>query len=263
MADKINIKITIITPTFNSANNIINLLKSISSQRYRNLEHIIIDGGSTDGTLNIIKKWKSHKIILHSSRDEGVYDAMNKGLSFATGEFVGFLNSDDIFSSKNSLNTISLFLKKSGADLCYGDLYYLDSKDSSKIVRRWKTGYYKFEKFRSGWLAPHPTFYVRNSLINKYGNFDINYRLASDVDFIIRYLSIKNVQEIYIPFVLVMMKNGGISNNSYTNRVIQNIETYKILRKNKIKVFFLFYLIRKITSRIKQFYTNDSNFEIS
>jgi glycosyltransferase involved in cell wall biosynthesis len=263
MVAKIDTKITIITPTFNSAKNITNLLKSVSSQGYKNLEHIIIDGESTDNTLCIIKKWKSHKVILHSSRDEGVYDAMNKGLSFATGEFVGFLNSDDVFSSKNTLNTISQFLRKSGADICYGDLFYLDTKDSSKIVRRWKTGNYKFEKFRSGWLAPHPTFYVRNSLIKKHGKFDINYRLASDVDFIIRYLTAKNIEEIYIPYVLVLMKNGGISNNSYTNRIIQNLEIYKIFRKNKIKVFFLFYLIRKITSRIKQFYTNDSNFEIS
>ena len=111
-------KITIITPTLNSANNIANLLKSLSSQQYRNFEHIIIDGGSIDGTLDVIKKWKSHKILLYSSRDKGIYDAMNKGLSFATGEFVGFLNSDDVFSSKNSLSTIAMYLKEA----CYIEL---------------------------------------------------------------------------------------------------------------------------------------------
>jgi glycosyltransferase len=261
MASKI--KITIITQTFNSANKITNLLKSLSSQQHSNFEHIIIDGGSVDGTLDIIKKWKSHKISLYSARDKGVYDAMNKGLSFATGDFVGFLNSDDVFSSKNSLSTIAMYFKKTKADICYGDLYYVDANDSSVIVRRWKAGNYKFEKLRSGWLAPHPTFYVRNSLINKHGKFNLTYSLASDVDFIIRYLTIKDIRYVYIPYVLVSMKNGGISNKNYTNRAIQNIETFKIFRANNIKVNFLFYLIKKIISRLKQFYKNETNFEIS
>ncbi len=263
MTSKINTKISIITPTYNSANNIINLLKSLSSQRHSNFEHIIIDGGSSDGTLDIIKNWKAHRVIVNSSPDNGIYDAMNKGLSIASGEFVGFLNSDDFFSSENSLATIVEFLKKSKADLCFGDLYYVDAKNSSKIIRRWKTGQFKFEKFSSGWLAPHPTFYLRNKLIKKHGGFDLAYRLASDVDFIIRYLSINNIKYVYIPYVLVKMKNGGVSNRSFTNRIVQNIEISKIFKKNNIKVIFLIYMIKKIISRLKQFYASDSNFKIS
>lgn len=157
MVAKIDTKITIITPTFNSAKNITNLLNSISSQGYKNLEDIIIDGESTDDTLCIIKKWKSHKVILHSSRDEGVYDAINKGLSFATGEFVGLLISDDVFSSKNSLNTTSQFLRKSGADICYGDLFYLDTKDSSKIYGAEKLGIISFKNSdQAGWHLIQP-----------------------------------------------------------------------------------------------------------
>lgn len=262
MASQINFKISIITPTFNSANNIRNLLKSVSCQRYSNFEHIIIDGGSTDGTVDIIRKWKSHKITLHSSIDDGIYDAMNKGLSLANGKFVGFLNSDDLFSSEYSLCSIADYLNKSKADLCYGDLFYISDKDKSKIIRRWKAGKFRLEEFRSGWLAPHPTFYVKHSLIQKYGKFDLSYRLASDVDFIMRYLQIKKIKYVYIPYVLVFMKNGGVSNKNYRNRVIQNLEIYKIFKKNNIEVNFLYYLINKFISRIKQFYLDDSNFEI-
>jgi glycosyltransferase involved in cell wall biosynthesis len=175
-------KISIITPVFNALDSIEDCIKSVIDQKNAEIEHIIVDGGSTDGTLEIIKFFGKSISLLLSGQDRGVFDAMNKGILISTGEVIGILNSDDFYGSTDVLSTVNEFLTKFGTDSCFGDLDYVSRKDKSKIVRRWRSKEFYPELFRKGWMPPHPAFFVKKKFFDTFGFYNLNFPLASDYE---------------------------------------------------------------------------------
>jgi glycosyltransferase involved in cell wall biosynthesis len=246
-------KISIVTVTRNSAATIEDTILSVAGQSYQYFEHIIIDGASTDGTLDIINKHIGNFSKLVSEPDAGIYDAMNKGIRLATGDVVGFLNADDVYSDSNVLDAIANSFENTAVSACFGDLVYMD-ESLSKLVRYWKSQSYQDGLFEKGWMPAHPTFFVRRNVFERYGDFDLTFQLQSDFDLTMRFLSICKIQSIYLPKVLVKMRVGGATNRSITNIIKGNIEAYQICRKNGLKVSHLF-IIMKILSRVPQFFS--------
>ena len=246
-------KISIITVTRNSAETIEDTILSVAGQSYPHVEHIVIDGASTDDTMGIIN-WhidKFHKVV--SEPDGGIYEAMNKGIHLATGDVVGFLNADDVYSDANVLGVIANAFEDATVSACYGDLVYVD-KSLSRIVRYWKSQPYQYGLFEKGWMPAHPTFFVRRTIFERCGDFDISFQLQSDFDLTMRFLSICKIQSVYLPKVLVKMRIGGATNRSVTNVIKGNIEAYRICRKNGLRVS-PFFIITKILSRVPQFFS--------
>jgi glycosyltransferase involved in cell wall biosynthesis len=246
-------KITIITVCRNSAATIKDTLESVASQSFKNLEHIIIDGGSVDGTLAVINEWKKHPVRLISEPDKGMYDAMNKGLRLATGDIIGILNSDDLYYDDHVLENVSAVMDDASVDACYADLIYVDKNNLNKIVRYWKSSDFKKKLFSRGWMPPHPTFFTRRLIYEKYGVFDLNYPLAADVELLARFLERFQIKSVYIPKIFVKMRFGGVSNNSVMNIIKQNIAIYKACKQNDVKMCLFSFLVAKIISRIKQY----------
>ena len=255
-------KISIICVCFNSQETIGDCITSILKQTYKNSELVIIDGNSTDKTLSIIENFKQKmpnlKVI--SEKDKGVYDAMNKGIKIASGDVIGFLNSDDFYPNQGILNEVSQsFINDAKIDGCYSDLIYVDRKRPKKIVRYWQPHHFVKGSFSKGWMVPHPTFFARKVIYNKYGNFDLKYNLASDVDLMIRFFEIKRINFKYIPKIFVYMRLGGITNQSIKNIYLQNIEILRSLRSHNLQSNLFIFLFFKIIHRLKQYFFNRFN----
>jgi glycosyltransferase involved in cell wall biosynthesis len=214
------VSISIITATFNSGFTIRDCLDSVKDQGNK-VEHIIIDGGSSDGTLDIVKSYP-HIVRVISEPDHGIYDAMNKGIALATGDVIGILNSDDFYADKMVLTKVARIFSRDGIDSCYGDLLYVDPADITKITRIWKSGPFHKENFFWGWMPPHPTFFVRRQVYDKYGMFNLNLGSAADYELMLRFLVKHKISMAYIPEVLVKMRAGGVSNASLRNRLEAN-----------------------------------------
>lgn len=245
-------KASIITVTFNSQDTIKSTIESVINQTYNNIEYIIIDGGSTDATIDIIKRYESKIAKWISEKDEGIYDALNKGLRFATGDLVGFLHSDDIYENKNIISQIVNVFNKTNNEIVYGDLIYVYKKDVNKIIRYWRAGEYNYERIKKGWIPPHPTFFTRKELYDKYGYFNSNFKIAADYELMLRLLWLHKINAYYIPSVLVKMRIGGTSNKSLNNILLKSIEDYKIIRAYKVGgISTLFY---KKISKVPQFF---------
>lgn len=235
------IKITIITVCLNSANTIISTLESISCQSYSNIEHIIIDGGSTDGTIQLIRSWSSHKIKLFINNNLGIYESMNLGIRLASGDVIGMLNSDDLLIDKNVLSDIASIFYFNNPDSVIGDIVYVDSVDLNLIVRDWVSGPYHNAAFKKGWQPAHPTFYLRRDLYNKYGGYDPKFKSAADFELMLRFYEKHNISSEYLPRVLVKMRVGGVSNKSYINIFIANFYNLLAFHKNNISVNYILY----------------------
>lgn len=247
-------KISIITVTHNSVSVIDKCLNSVKNQKYKNIEHIIIDGASNDGTLSLLNSKCEQFSILISEPDKGVYDAMNKGIKLATGDVVGFLNSDDFYENNDVLSDIAkVFEQDPLLDACYADIVYTDKHDTNKIIRYWKSEQFKLGSFSKGWSPPHPTFFVRNSVYKKYGKFNLCYQIASDWELMMRFLEVKKIKVKYIPKLWVKMRLGGISNKNLKNIIKQNKENLNALEKYNLKKNTISFIIHKIFLRIKQF----------
>lgn len=244
-------RISIVTCVLNNSNYIKKSIKSFQVQTYKNKEHIIIDGGSSDGTLEIIKKLKKKNLILSSSSDKGIYDALNKGINLSSGEIIGILHSDDFYTDQKVLKTIAETFKKTDADLIYGDLVYVSKNFPYKVLRYWKAGKFFKKNLFNGWMPPHPTVFVKKSIFNKIGKYKIKYHISSDYDFLVRVLNKRNIKKIYIPKILVNMRVGGISNNSIKNLFKKSFEDLQIIKTNKIGGFIT--LFNKNISKISQF----------
>jgi glycosyltransferase involved in cell wall biosynthesis len=243
----------LITACYNAEAHIGRCIESVIAQQYPNLEYIIIDGGSTDATLSIVKKYSRHITRLVSEPDRGVYDAMNKGIQLATGEVVGTLNADDFFASEDIITTIrNVFLQKS-IDIAYGDLDYVDLNET--IIRRWRTKPYIKGIYNWGWMPPHPTFYCKRSLFEKLGLYKLDYGTAADYELMLRFMHSTNLNTFYINKVLVKMQLGGLSNQSLSNRFSAWGNDLKAMRKNGI-IFPLFTLFMKPVRKIGQFFKN-------
>ena len=245
-------KISIITCVLNNSNLIKKSIKSFQTQTYKHKEHIIIDGGSIDGTLDVIRNFNNRNLILSTSSDKGIYDALNKGIDLSSGEIVGILHSDDFYKDNNVLKIIAETFKKMDADLVYGDLVYVSKKHPFKVLRYWKAGKYFEKNLSNGWMPPHPTVFIRKSVFNKIGKYKTNYKISSDYDFLLRALKKKNIKKIYIPKILVNMRIGGTSNNSIKNLFKKSIEDFKIIKQNRIGGFLT--LINKNFSKFTQFF---------
>ena len=249
------LKVSIITVTLNSSDFLIDCLKSVKSQSYKNIEHIIIDGGSTDKTLSILQARKKDLSVIISSKDKGIYDAMNKGIKLATGDIIGFLNSDDFYPNKDViLKVVNHFKNNCMYKIYYADLIYVDRFNISKNIRYVKSQKYRYGLFSKGWSPPHPTFFVLNSVYKHLGNFNISYRFASDFDLMLRFLEKYKIRSQYIPDVLVKMRMGGLTNKSLKNIWLQNKEIIKSLSEHGHRVNILKFFFFKIISRLALFF---------
>ncbi len=246
-------KISIVTACYNSASTIRDTLRTIQMQTHRNVEHIVIDGGSTDGTLDILEQNKQHIAYLTSEPDKGLYDAMNKGILKATGDVIGLLNSDDLFASSEALSRVVDALSDETVDACYGDLVYVDQANIGQVARYWKSCAYKPELFGKGWVPAHPTFYVRKAVHEQHGMlFNVDYKLAADYDVLLRLLYTHKIKTAYIPEVMVKMRLGGATNKSLKNMVNQNKEIMQILKHHSYPCSPVAFLGNKLIDRIQQ-----------
>lgn len=246
-------KITIITVALNAAGTIEDTLRSVASQHYSEIEHIVVDGGSTDGTLKIIERHRDRIATLIAEPDRGIYDAMNKGIAAATGEIVGMLNADDVYIDEHVLEKIARAFSDPTVGACYADLVYVDRADLGKIIRYWKSCPYKDGLFEKGWLPAHPTFFVRREMYQRYGGFDLNYRFQADFELTLRMLAVHRVRPLYLPEVIVKMRMGGVSNRSVLNVIKGNLEAYRACRQHGLAVSPLF-IAKKILSRLPQYF---------
>ena len=241
-------RISIITVSYNSAATISDTLTCIAGQHYDNVEHIIVDGKSTDNTISVINGFKHVKKVI-SEPDSGLYEAMNKGLQMATGDIIGILNSDDVYADNAVLNKVAEAFLDSATQCVYGDLQYVQSNNINRVVRTWKAGKFVRENFLYGWMPPHPTFFVRREVYDKVGNFNTELKSAADYEMMLRILYKYAYAAAYIPSVLVKMRSGGISNASLRNRFRANREDAKAWKLiNRRPHFFTLYLkpLRKI-----------------
>lgn len=213
--------LSIITAVRNGASTVRGCIESVRGQNHP-AEHIVIDGASTDGTLKIIGEYGSHIARVVSGPDRGMYDAMNKGIALATGDVVGILNADDVYAGKDILATVARVFEDERVDSCYGDLVYVDAKDPRRVVRRWRSGPFDRLRFYRGWMPPHPTFFVRRSIYEKHGRFNIDLGTAADYELMLRFLLKAGISAAYIPETLVVMRDGGMSNASIANRLRAN-----------------------------------------
>jgi glycosyltransferase involved in cell wall biosynthesis len=252
-------KISIVTASFNSEATIANTLNSVSSQNYTNIEHLVIDGGSSDSTTEIVRKLGTHALRLLSEPDGGIYDAMNKGLAMATGGVVGFLNSDDFYPANDVItNVAAAFSRDPKLDAVYGDLCYVKQFATSSVVRYWRSSDYKPGLFVRGWVPPHPTFFVRKRVYEQFGGFDLNYRIAADWELLARLIEVKRIKTRYLPEVLVHMRLGGTTNRSWSNVWKQNQEIWHAMKALGLKPSLASFVLGKLWSRSRQFVSRES-----
>ena len=244
-------KISILTCVLNNERFIDEAIKSFQKQSYENKEHVIIDGGSTDKTVSIIKKLKNNNAIFISSNDNGIYDAINKGVNLASGDIIGILHSDDFYDNESVISQVIEVFKKTNSDLVYGDLVYV-TKNKNLNIRYWQAGLFLDENIKKGWMPPHPTVFVKKKIFEKIGNYNTDYRISSDYDFLIRALTNKEIKKQYIKKTLIKMRIGGASNKSILNLFKKTFEDYKIIKKNKIGGFLT--LLNKNFLKIRQLY---------
>jgi len=247
------VKISVITVAFKASSTIEDTIASVKSQQYPNLDYIVIDGGSDDGTVKIIKQYTD--IVTHwiSEPDNGIYDAMNKGLAMASGDIVGFLNADDIYVDHDVLDKVAAVFSDSTVDACYSDLVYVRPNDLTRIVRYWRSSPYREGLFAKGWCPPHPTFFVRKHIYEKFGGFDLTYAIGNDIELMMRLLARQKIKSVYLPVTTVKMRIGGTSNRNLSNIFRQNIEIIRAARNNNIPLKPFFFISYKMLSRLGQF----------
>jgi glycosyltransferase involved in cell wall biosynthesis len=228
-------KVSIITICYNSAATIEDTIKSVCSQEYPNVEYIIVDGASTDRTLEIADRYRGRIAKVISEKDKGIYDAMNKGIQAATGDVVGILNSDDYYADERVISDVVNALTGSGCDGLYADLIYVNREQKNKVVRRWIAGKYRAGMFLGGWMPPHPTFFVKRHLYHELGLYNLSLRSAADYELMLRFIHRHHISLVYLPRVITHMRTGGQSNVSLRNRIRANKEDRAAWRINDLK----------------------------
>jgi len=244
--------ISVITAVYNARGTIGETIASVLAQTYRNVEFIIVDGGSSDGTAEILKAQQDHFDVYISEPDDGIYDALNKGIKHARGDVIGFLHADDLFADEMVLSKIARAFSDHNCGAVYGDLVYVSKDESDKVIRYWQSGAYSADKLKHGWMPPHPTFYVRRSVYEQHGGFDISFRIAADYDCMLRFLWLAKIECVYIPATLVKMRLGGASNRSVENIIRKSREDYRALHHNRVGG--LWALACKNFSKLPQFF---------
>lgn len=236
---------SIITVSLNSAKTIESTLASVQKQSFTNIEHIIIDGNSKDETAEIVKKFH-YPIKFISEPDNGIYDAMNKGIAVATGDIIAVLNSDDFYNSSFVLEKVVNIFKDKDIACLYGDLDYVERFNTTKIVRRWKSGKINDWKFILGWMPPHPTLFVKKIVYEKYGVFNIMLKYAADYEIMLRFLYKHKVSAYYLPEVLVRMRTGGVTNSNWQLILTSLSEVKKAWLINDLRYFFLTSILKPL-----------------
>lgn len=247
-------KVSIITVTFNSSATVEDTIKSVAGQDYPDIEYLLIDGRSTDKTLDIANRYSSCISKIISEPDKGMYDAINKGILQASGEIIAILNSDDFYMDSHVISEVVEVFRKSHADAVYGNLFYVDSKNTDKIIRKWKSGNFKPNHFLYGWMPPHPAFFVKKECYEKYGDFNLSLRSAADYELMLRFIHKYKIKLAYLNKTLVKMRIGGMSNASLKNRIKANKEDRKAWEINNIEPYpFTLFLkpLRKIVQYFK------------
>lgn len=227
-------KVSIITVSYNRASTIANCISSVNSQTYPDIEHIVIDGNSKDTTIEIIQSTPNRVVNLVSETDDGMYDAMNKGIQLATGEIVGILNSDDFFTSNDVIAKIVAAFENNEVDAVYGDTRFVRPDNLNKTVRYYSSAWFKPTLFRFGFMPAHPSFYVRRKYFEKLGFYKTNYKIAADYELLIRYLFVNKLKTHYLNFCVVTMRTGGKSTRNLKSNWILNKEIVRGCRENGI-----------------------------
>ena len=249
-------KISIVTATRNSGKTVEDTIKSVLAQTYKDYEYLIIDGVSKDDTLEIARRYEplfEGRMKIFSEKDNGIYDAMNKGFQKASGDVLMLINSDDLFARPDAVElAVKEFEKHPEVDGVYADLYYVSQNNTDNIVRVWKTG--KQRPMRYGWLPAHPTFYIKRECYEKYGYFNLNYPLAADFELMLRFVERYGVKLTYLPEHLVKMRLGGATSKNLTNIYKQDVETIKAFKENGLPGGNIMYLFWRYLPKIKQFF---------
>lgn len=247
-------KITIITAVYNSENHIRDAILSVLSQNYPNIEYIIVDGGSTDNTLNVVKEYEDRITKIISEPDKGLYDALNKGIKMATGDYVGFVHSDDMLYDSHVISRVVNFIQTTPCDVFYGDGIFVSPKNIDVVVRNWVGGNYSKNKVRTGWLPLHPTMFIKRKVYMECGLYNVSYKIAGDTDLLIRYLYKENLRVAYLPRYIIKMRMGGLSTSMSGTRD-KWAEDIKIYRSHGLSGFCL---VGKVLRKVPQFLTQKS-----
>lgn len=248
-------KVSIITTTYNSSRTVEDTIKSVLSQTYKDYEYLIVDGASNDNTLEIVREYEPQfegRMRIYSENDKGIYDAMNKGFQKAIGDLLMLINSDDLFARPDAVKlVVDEFEKNPDIDGVYANLYYVSQNNTDNIIRVWKTGEQK--PMRYGWLPAHPTFYVKRECYEKYGYFNLNYALAADFELMLRFVERHGIKLTYLPEFLVKMRLGGATSKNLRNIYKQGIETIKAFKDNGLSGGTVLYLFWRYLPKIMQF----------
>jgi len=245
-------KISLITVVYNGEAFLQECFNSIRAQTYPDVEYLVIDGGSKDRTLGIIARNQAHINYFTSEKDQGLYDALNKGIAKSTGDIIGILNADDMFAGPDVLVAVAeTFKNQPEIDVVYGDLNYIHPA-TGKIVRRWKSRDTTFMDLRKGWMPAHPTLYIKKALFEKHGNYALDLGTTADYDLMLRFLYTHQLKTAYLPMLMVNMRIGGLSNKSVYDRWLALVNDYKSLRRNKLP-HPLWVLVKKKLSKLRQF----------
>lgn len=247
-----DLTISLVTAVFNRASTVGHAIACVQSQSWRQVQHVVIDGASTDGTVDILKACLDDRAVWVSEPDRGIYDALNKGLARATGDVVGLMHSDDFFAHDEVLARVAQAFADPAVDAVYGDLQYVSQMDTSRVIRHWRAGDYQRAQLRWGWMPPHPTLFLRRRVIEQWGGYDTRYRIAADYDAMLRYLWQGGIKAVYLPEVLVKMRVGGESNRSLRLILRKSYEDRLILRRNGVGG--LGALVWKNLSKLSQFW---------
>ncbi|KQM63929.1 hypothetical protein ASE74_12225 [Pedobacter sp. Leaf216] len=240
-------KISLITVVYNGETFLQDCFDSVKAQTYPDLEYLVIDGASTDSTINIIQENSKHINYFVSEKDKGLYDAINKGIEQATGDVVGILNADDKLASSEILSAVAkAFIENPGIDGIYGDLNYVHPH-TNQIIRKWRSKQASQQHIKEGWMPAHPTLYLKKELFKNYGNYALDLRTTADYDLILRYFYQHKIKALHLPLLMVSMRTGGLSNRSIQNRIAAFIDDYKALKRNKVPNPLLVVLKKKFS----------------
>jgi glycosyltransferase involved in cell wall biosynthesis len=246
------LKISVLTVSYNAEKYLEATIQSVLSQSYPHIEYIIIDGNSSDNTVSIIKKYEDKITRWVSEKDQGMFDALNKGIAMATGDVIGMLHTDDFYPNSNVLKQVADAFNQSGADVVYGDLQYVHPIDTDKVYRNWKGKSFFKNRFLWGWMPAHTTFYIKKNIINQFGEYKLNFKTAADYEFMLRYLYKHNVKAFYLPNLLVKMRTGGMSNSNMKNRMAANRNDRLAMKANGIPFPFIVSLLKPL-SKLHQY----------
>jgi glycosyltransferase involved in cell wall biosynthesis len=254
-----NMKISIVTITYNSAATIEDTIKSVVAQDYSDMEYLLIDGKSKDNTLQIVEKYKDKITKIVSEKDGGLYYGLNKGLKMASGDVIGAIHSDDLYAHAQVIsNVMKLFNADPELEGVYADLIFVNREDTNKVMRVWKAGECKPDSFEKGWMPPHPTFFVRKSVYEKYGYINTDLKLSADYELMLRLIHKHKIKIAYLPETIVKMRMGGVSNVSFFVKLKANIEDKLAWKMNNLKPGF-FTTLRKPLRKISQYFKKAYN----